>query len=64
MKAYIISDGDYNTAVYKKMAGQVEEFLSKRDFQIEQKSIKKGGTSFLHRLLRLLDEKAGRMRHK
>lgn len=46
MKAYIISDADYKTAVYKKLSEQVEDFLSKRGFRIEQKSIEKGELHF------------------
>lgn len=46
MKAFIISDDDYNTDVYKKLSTLVMDFLQKRDFEIEQKSITKGELHF------------------
>lgn len=46
MKAYIISDGDYKTAIYEKLSEQVDEFFSNRGFQIEKKNIQKGDLHF------------------
>lgn len=46
MKAYILSDEAYKTAVYEKLSAQVVEFLRKRDFETEQKSIKTGELHF------------------
>ena len=41
MKAYIISDGDYKTAIYETLARQIDTFLGERGFEIEKKSIQK-----------------------
>lgn len=46
MKAYLISDEDYNTSVYQKLSAQVVDFFQKRDFEVVQKSIKKGELHF------------------
>lgn len=46
MKAYIISDGDYNTEVYQKLSVLVQDFFQKKQFEIETKSIKKGELHF------------------
>jgi multimeric flavodoxin WrbA len=41
MKAYIISDHNYQSPVYEKLFSLVHDFFLSRDFQIEQKSIHK-----------------------
>lgn len=46
MKAYIISDGDYNTGVYQKLSALVADFFEKRNFEIATKSIQKGELHF------------------
>lgn len=46
MKAYLISDGDYNTATYQKLSAAVIDFFEKRDFEVEQKSLRKGELHF------------------
>ncbi len=46
MKAYLISDEDYNTLVYQKLSEQVVGFFQKKGFEIVQKSIEKGELHF------------------
>ncbi len=46
MKAYIISDADYNTEVYQKLSAFVTGFFKKQNFEIETKSIQKGELHF------------------
>ena len=46
MKAYLISDGDYNTATYQKLSAAVTDFFEKRGFEIERKIIQKGELHF------------------
>lgn len=46
MKAFIISDEDYNTELYKKLSAHVTDFFQKRKFEIKHQSIKKGDLHF------------------
>lgn len=46
MKAFIISDDDYNTEVYKKLSALVVDFFNKRNFEIKQQSIRKEDLHF------------------
>lgn len=46
MKAYIISDEEYDTSIYKKLSGLVVDFFEAKGFEIEQKSIQKGELHF------------------
>ena len=46
MKAYIISDGEYETTIYKMLSRQVATFFEERGFEIERKIIQKGELHF------------------
>lgn len=46
MKAFIISDDDYKTEIYKKLSALVADFFHERNFEINQQSIKKGDLHF------------------
>ncbi len=46
MKAFIISDDDYKTEIYKKLSSLVVDFFQRRNFEINQQSIKKGNLHF------------------
>ncbi len=55
MKAYILSDKDYQGGIYSQLYELVSSNLTKKDFQIEHQRNRQGRTSLLQGLFRLLD---------
>lgn len=46
MKAYILSDKDYETHAYKRLLSQLKDYLSTKHFEIEEKKLGRDDLSF------------------
>lgn len=46
MKAYILSDKDYETAAYARLMSQLNDYLTSKHFEVEERKLSRGDLAF------------------